>query len=1016
MPVSPTGSSQGRRAWGPWRRSPLLIALAVFAVMGAAAGWTWGQLRRSVEERHAAAHDAEAQQVVADLENRMFIYENSLRGAQGLFAASRSVERVEWRDYVAGLDLEARYPGMQAMGYLARVEAADLDAHVAAVRAEGLREYRVWPATASATVWPVCYVEPARGANLRILGFDLSSEPARLAAMERTRDTGFATLTASLLLQTESAEAPQPGALLLLPVYANGRPHATVEERRAAIVGYVCCAFRMHDFIASALGDRRDSLVALDVFDGNEILQDRRINLPEPAGMLDREPEATLRHIDVAGRPWTLRFRPAVDPRWAAREREADAQGAVGFVLAGLLSLVTWLLAGTRARALRIADAMTESARTSEEAYRQRAAELAEANRTLRLRDQEIRLLFERTNDAVITMDGEGRIRSWNPRAEAMFGWREIDAVGRAVTETVVPARMRESVRSEFARFLESGESAALDRVIEAEALRRDGTEVPVEFTLVATQGASSWLLTAFIRDISVRKLAEAELKRASEAALAASRAKGEFLANVSHEIRTPMNGIIGMTELALGTNLTAEQREYLETVRKSARNLLALLNEVLDLSKIEAGKLEVDNVAFRVRTVVAEAVRLHQFRAQEKGLSLAWVCSPDVPEMIQGDPLRMGQVLGNLVANAIKFTERGSVEVRVGVDEPPGARPLLHLAVRDTGIGIPAEKQPLLFQEFTQVDASSTRRYGGTGLGLAICSRLAALMGGRTWVESEPGKGSTFHFAIPLLAARTPAAGAASPAPAPSAPARRLRLLVADDDAVNRVLATTILGKRGHDVEAVAGGAAVLEALRRNRFDAVVMDVQMSDMDGLSATAAIRRGDAGDAARAVPVIAMTAHALPGDRERFLHVGMSAYLAKPADPAELATLVENLAGEAPRAGSRAFAAAEALQRVGGDPEVLRDLALTFIRDHDRMVKALREASLSRDMPALERVGHSLRGAAGIFSATRATRAAMMVDELARANDPAVFAAVPVLEMELGRLKQELERTISEGGA
>jgi PAS domain S-box-containing protein len=645
---------------------------------------------------------------------------------------------------------------------------------------------------------------------------------------------------------------------------------------------------------------------------------------------------------------------------------------------------------------------------------RQQSEELARANTELRSREQEIRLLFERTSDAVVTIDSEGKIRTWNPRAAALFGWTEVEAVGRSLADTIIPERFRPAYVAGLGRFLQTGEGPVLGQILELVGVRRDGSEVPVEAALVATLRGDSWSFIGFLRDISVRKSAEAELQRASEAALAANRAKSEFLANVSHEIRTPMNGILGMTELALGTSLTDEQREYLETVKRSAKGLLAILNSVLDYSKIEAGKLEVDHVSYPVRRVIEDAVKLHSFRAQEKGIRLFWVSGPDVPERISGDPLRLGQVLGNLVSNALKFTERGEIDLRVSRERAASAGPVLHFAVRDSGMGIPLNKQGLLFKEFSQVDASSTRRFGGTGLGLAICSRLVGLMGGRIWVESEPGKGSTFHFTIALNDARTMVSEAPRTGVVAAGPARRLRILVAEDNPVNQRLAVAILQKRGHEAIVAGDGAGALQTLRLERFDAVLMDVQMPDMDGMAATAAIRRGDAGEEAMSVPIVAMTAHAMIGDRERFMQAGMSDYLSKPVDARELVDVVEGATANSGKVISKAFAATEALERVGGDPEMLRELAVTFVQDFDRMMTAIRDAARARDFPSLEHAGHSIRGAAGIFSATRTVAAARAVEEDARAKNAAAFARVPALEVELKRLRDDLDRLVKEG--
>jgi signal transduction histidine kinase/CheY-like chemotaxis protein/PAS domain-containing protein len=407
------------------------------------------------------------------------------------------------------------------------------------------------------------------------------------------------------------------------------------------------------------------------------------------------------------------------------------------------------------------------------------------------------------------------------------------------------------------------------------------------------------------------------------DVAEAASRAKSQFLAMMSHEIRTPMNGVIGMLELLLASELGATQREHASIAVDSAQGLLAIINDILDLTKLEEGRVEIDPVDFAPRQVVESVIGLLRPKAATKGLKLHLTIAPDIPPVLRADAARLKQILFNLVGNAIKFTEFGEVAVYLTLKSRHGNEAVLAVAVRDTGIGIAKEAQPRLFERFVQADASTSRRFGGTGLGLAICRELVELMGGSIGVESVPGQGSTFAFTLPaqIPAVRAPAAPETERAALPDrALTDHLRLLIADDNRVNRQIITTVLGQFGCRCDVVTDGEAAIAAASANRYDAILMDIQMPGMDGIATTRALRA--LGGHAATVPIIALTAHAMESHRRDCLAAGMTDFLAKPIQPAALWGALARVVGQdhpdesppaappAPEAGTRPAAEAE----------------------------------------------------------------------------------------------------------
>jgi signal transduction histidine kinase/DNA-binding response OmpR family regulator len=804
----------------------------------------------------------------AAVQNRMDAYAQILRGGASLVSANPAVTRAQWRSYYEGLQVAQRYPGVQTFLWVPRLDPASIPAFEAAQRRQGLPHFRVWPPGPRAVMTAIAYVEPMNEVNARALGFDMYSEPVRRTALEHARTSGDAAITGKVKLVIERGSRTPWGFVMHVPVYGPDVTPGTAGRRADALLGFVSSAFRVDDLMHGILGSRLPE-TRLSIYDGTAadpgllMYQDVR---PRTDGASALFVEDIV--LPVAGRPWLLRFEslPAFESR--ARSGRATAVAVGGSALSVLLAWIVALAISLRQRT------------------------------------------------AVLT-GLAGRLRSQQ----------------RALAE------------------------------------------------------------------------ANSALTKARDDALSAANAKSAFLANMSHEIRTPIHGCLGHLDLVLGTELDPDMRSLLVTARECGGALLDIVNDILDYSKLEAGKVALDPRPFSLQALLVRSARVVALRAREKSVELAVAIAPGVPDTLVGDDMRLRQVLLNLLSNAVKFTARGEVVLTAALDSSNAHSVRLRLTVQDTGIGMDETTVARLFESFHQGDSSITRRYGGTGLGLAISSRLVRLMGGTITVQSAPGHGSTFSVSLrlprgtaveaPDMAARTgvrrvlvlspdavragrlgsllthngfavatcadihgaeaavsdaeavlcdatqpgadvsalvqrmrargcarivllkrpgdldvrqsarvlgvpacrqpldpaefeaalaPSGTSTTPAGAPGQrPVRAevLDVLVAEDNAVNRVLVMCMLERLGHRPTVVEDGQAAVECLLAHRFDVVLMDVQMPVMDGLEATRRIRELEHAGRLPRVPIIALTANVLPEDCAQYLASGMDAHLPKP---------------------------------------------------------------------------------------------------------------------------------------
>ncbi|MCW2245856.1 PAS domain S-box-containing protein [Azospirillum fermentarium] len=615
---------------------------------------------------------------------------------------------------------------------------------------------------------------------------------------------------------------------------------------------------------------------------------------------------------------------------------------------------------------------------------------------TLRESEERAKAMMDQAVDAIITITDRGIIHSVNPACLKLFGYTAGEMVGRNV-HMLLPGHYRQHHDDLMRANLRSGDYTVVGRQREVVARHKNGGEVLIEMGVSEVRVNNRCFYTGVIRDITERKRAQQalvdanfyleqrvaartqEVEAARRRAENAARAKADFLAMMSHEIRTPMNGVLGMVRLLLDTPLDAQQRDYAETVLSSGEALLAILNDVLDMSKLEAGRVTLERVDYDLPRLVRGVVSLLSSRAAERGLSLTAAIGATVPAWVRGDPARIRQVLLNLVSNAVKFTPAGSVTVTVSVDS--GAPPMLTFAVTDTGIGIAEDAIPHLFTEFFQADSSISRRFGGTGLGLAICRRLVSLMGGAIRADSRVGEGSCFRFTVPLDIAALPAPrhAAAEKTVPPGIRLPPLTVLLAEDNPVNQKVAVALLTRAGHRVTVAADGEEAVALAARRCFDVVLMDMQMPRMDGLEATRRIRAlphppAAAGQTPATVPIIALTANArpgngdgVPGDAERCRAAGMSDYVSKPIVPEALqAALLRHCGTPLADDGGGAETPGRGLAVLNPDPlaalaavlgeEDLGQLVTAFIQD----ARAKYAAAMQDDGLAARCAAHDLK--------------------------------------------------------
>lgn len=602
-----------------------------------------------------------------------------------------------------------------------------------------------------------------------------------------------------------------------------------------------------------------------------------------------------------------------------------------------------------------------------------------------------------------IVLYNEGKISFVNEALTKILGYKEDEIVGQSIAEYIHPEDYDLALET-MRGILENKTTAPLTEI---RLLTREGSMIYTEIlpTYFPYQGEDGVL--AIVRDISHRKQVEWELKKAKEAAEAANQAKTDFLANISHEIRTPMNGIIGMIELLLETKLSKEQRKYLDLMQGSAEGLLRIINDVLDFVKLQEGRLQIEAVPFNIEAVVEEVVEFFAISAYKKGIKLSCAIDSDLPSYVIGDGGRLKQVLTNLIGNSVKFTEEGKIEVQAIQVKDRKDEVQICFSVKDTGIGIPEKSIGTLFEKFTQVDSSLTRKYGGTGLGLAISKSLVESMGGSIEVESKEGEGSLFSFILPLRKSMNWSANrkerdfriAEKDIRKINKP---LRILIVEDHLINQEVITRFIEKKGWRAITALNGKEALHILQNERIDLILMDIQMPVMDGLKATSVIREQEK-ETKKHTPIIALTAHAAEGYREQFIEVGMDDYLSKPVSPEILYEAIEKWTFL--RGKEEAVDLRKALQVSHNNKDLLIRLANKFIEMYPGDLQEIRQAIEKQDAEALRKKAHYFKGGIAYLGADQAYELAYRLESMGRSSDlMGTREVLDMLEVEVEKIK------------
>ncbi|TRD11833.1 response regulator [Erythrobacter insulae] len=943
----------------------LSMVLGLFALVAATLA-AWVVTKDIIYDRNLVAFSAMADDSEVALRHRVEIYRRSLDGGAAVVDGADRVTLEDWRDFIDMINVET-LPGINGIGFIEPVNTKDQAAFLEQSIADGVAPFAIHPPGAGDDLFVIKYIEPI-AINAQAVGLDIGFEKNRREAAEIARDTGEARITRRITLVQD--EAQTPGFLLLRPVYRRGVLLSSVEDRRAAFRGWVYAPFIASRFI-DGLTSSQEDLFTVKIYDGPEINPEEQIF----GGESRLDAAFTIsRAIPVEGQIWTVVWEST--PTYESNVKTNEAAIVLGGGIALILCFGALLRSYARREAVISAEVKQktiglEKAVAALRESEHRFSDLARLSPAGIIRTDEFGFCIY-ANDTWLTMTDLGASSSMGS------GWISaihVDDRARFQSEWLEAIDRLSEHRSTFRFVHTDGTSRWADMVTRPE--------------MTDTGEARGFIAVAL--DVTESMELQSNLQAARKQAEAAVEAKTSFLANMSHEIRTPMNGVLGFTNLLLGSELSEEQRRHTQLIADSGRSMMRLLNDILDLSKADAGQMTIASEPTNIHHVVTGTVTLMAALADEKGVALDCDIASDVPRVIRSDGLRIRQILLNLLGNALKFTSKGRVTLRARLETGDASR--LVLEVEDTGIGIAKDRQDVIFSEFEQANASIAREHGGTGLGLAISRKLTQLMGGEVEVESVLGTGSVFRIRLPVINCHDDQSqGEARLNPeleirrAPRIP-RCCRILLVEDHDINQMLMKDMLNRLGKDVQIAENGAIAVEEVKasiqaNHPFDLVLMDMNMPVMNGIEATRAIR--SEGIKACDLPIVALTANAFAEDMAGCLEAGMQAHLTKPINSQKLE---EAIATWAKRSNDHAAP-------IPSPPRNARsDLSIEerYRAEKQKMIESLETLLHQGEFRQESRVSaarklHNLAGTAGIFGEEQLGEQARALEHDLRAGD------------------------------